>query len=229
MSYLYKSITTEINPFWVDWAYRALTTCYHHEAYGEDVEQEVKIKKVFEVIRRGHLSIAEHIHLQTQLIGVPHDVAMQIRTHRLASIQVTSQRYTGDALVSESLNIEDHFYFRDPGTTYTRTGKEQITWDDVHSVELSQLQTVGEYKRLIERGVSKEAARSVLAQGIRQSVIISWNLRALMDVIKMRTVKDAQPEIRLVMQAIIDSLPESLDPLMMPFLEKFAGKNHNSF
>lgn len=226
-----ESIKVRLANGWVDNTYSALTTCYHAEEYGVNVDRQKKINKITEVIRKGHVSIMRYINLYIHLELIPHDTAMQLRTHKFLDCQVTSQRYTGTHLLEgdEMDAVNKFFYLREPGIWRGRNGTYEITERNYWDMKEAQMRGVLSYRTLIEDGIDEEVARHVLPQGIRQSMAINTNLQALMDVIKVRTRQDSQYEIREIMDGIIDELPEELNPIMQPFLKKFYGKNMDTF
>ncbi len=231
MANVYKDIQVSLSPDWVESAYNALTVCYHPEKYGESVPNQRKISKIFEVIRKGHLSIARYISINICLELIPHDTAMQLRTHKFLDCQVTSQRYTGKHLCTGRVKdvVEKYFYFRQPGKYASRDGIYEIDQTYYEFAKMTQSESIYRYRTLIDFGVDEEVARCVLAQGIRQSMAIRTNLQALMDVLSVRTLADSQWEIRQVMDGIIEGLPTVLEPIMTPFLKKHYGKNRDTF
>lgn len=231
MSHVYRNIKLNLSPNWIDSAYKALTVCYHPERYGENVPDEKRIEVITSVLKKGHLSIARYITMDIFLELIPHDTAMQLRTHKFLDCQITSQRYTGKHLMEGDLNqiAEDYFYYREPGIYQGRSGNVEITQSHYDFAKDQQTTSIHNYRLLMNACNSEEVSRCVLAQGIRQSMVIRTNLQALMDVIKVRTLTDSQFEIRQVMDGIIEQLPDTLNPIMKPFLAKYYGKNRDTF
>ncbi len=227
----YKSLSCQLNPNWVDWAYKSLTVCYHSDSYGDSVDRERKIEKIAEVVRKGHKSIARNIDLFFHIELAPHDSLMQIRTHKFLDCQITSQRYTGDHLLTgdPSELAEQYFYFRPEGYYPTRNGVETISRATYKAAKEYQASTIYYYRDMIADGCEPETARSVLAQGIRQSASIHCNLQALLDFIHVRSTRDVQWEVRQIVDGMIDSRPQELNIIVEPFCSKFYGKNTSTF
>lgn len=229
---IYKNITCQANPQGIDWAYKALTTCYHPESYGDTVSQDKKLAKIVEVLGRGHLSIARYIDLFFYLEGIPHEVAVQIRTHKFLDCQITSQRYTGAYLLEGTVEdaVAQHFYTRSEGTYQSRSGIIVIDEQNVLAARKMQADTVECYRQLVKEGVPYEVARNVLAQGIRQSMSIKVNVQGLMDFMAVRSTLDSQYEIRVIVEGMYDSIPDPYkSKLFDPWKKKNWGKNKKTF
>jgi thymidylate synthase (FAD) len=67
---------------------------------------------------------------------------------------------------------------------------------------------MAKYQELIALGVKKEDARFVLPAGIQTELIVTGNLQAWLDFIKLRADKFAQQEIRTVAKEINNQLTE---------------------
>lgn len=154
---------------------------------------------------RGHWGPSEHVYIQFACGYFPHSVVVQARTHRIASFDVQSQRYTSQRvlnLVEGKLPIEAVFYIR-PAGEYTDRQGDRYTYTELQRErELERcLKTAEWYAEQINEGVSEEQARDVLAQGIRQHFVFSLNARSFQHMADLRLAKlDAQLEIREMMQ-----------------------------
>lgn len=229
---IYKNITCYINPQGIDWAYKALTTCYHPESYGDTVARDKKLAKVIEVLGKGHLSIARYIDLFFYLEGIPHEVAVQIRTHKFLDCQVTSQRYTGAYLLEGTVEevVAKYFYTRPAGTYQSRSGMVVIDEQDAQAARGMQAKSVECYRELVDSGIPYEVARNVLAQGLRQSMAIKVNVQGLMDFMTVRSTLDSQYEIREVVEGMYNAIPEPYkSDLFKPWRKKNWGKNKKTF
>jgi thymidylate synthase (FAD) len=171
---------------------------------------------------RGHFGPLEHASITFNVIGFPHDVLVQARTHRISSFDAQSQRYTGQRVCKVAkgeLDVEDVFYLR-PGLTNYRdrsgaTYYYSTTEVAYHRVEI--LAAAKRYNELLEMGWAEEHARQLLPQCIRQHFVASFNMRSLMHFLTIRGKADAQFEIRLMTQ------------LMLPHFEAWAPQIYGWF
>lgn len=164
------------------------------------------------IMNKGHFGVLEHAHATFEIVGFPHSVPMQARTHRVGmSFDVQSQRYTGKRVLKliESVRgytrldedfynkIDAVFYARPVGTYKDRQGKDfTITKTDRKDLLLSYLDAARDYVDYLNQGWSEECARDVLPQSIRQSFFMTTNTRGLMHFLDMRAKADAQIEIQ---------------------------------
>ena len=70
--------------------------------------------------------------------------------------------------------------------------------DDIRA---SYVASYGRYQELLERGVAKEVARTVLPVGLYTEFFWSVNARSLMNFLSLRNASTAQREIRLFAEA----------------------------
>ena len=113
----------------------------------------------------------------------------QIMWHRLASFCVRSQRYT-------EISRRDFEYLEEKFEGYDGVGDLlREAWNV--------------YVDLVERcGVRSEEARMVLPQGITTQMVMGANFREWRHILKLRTHKSAQEEIRELMKEIGEKLME---------------------
>lgn len=130
----------------------------------------------------------------------PHSVMQQARTHRIASFDVQSLRYTGMRfldVVTGKRDIEEVFYLRPVGDYEDRQGKKYHYSADRRKADLEWcLEAAKRYSLDIEAGMSEEHARGKLPFDYRQHFIVSFNLRSLMHFLDLRGKKNAQLEIQ---------------------------------
>ena len=158
------------------------------EAFGEDKVGPKDIELVKKCIEAGHESIMEHVNITVELdfSRVAHT---QMVRHRLASFSAESQR---------AVESKTPCFFV-PNTLSSATeiaenasGQKAIDvyWDSL----ASSFET---YRRLIHQyGVKPEDARYVLPMALVQPMVMTANLREWRHILRERTCKDAQYEIR---------------------------------
>lgn len=215
-----QTITATIRPQLVCW-------CAAHQDYSsKPVSDELYLRteqyygeRLIEMLLKGgkgHFGCLEHPQITFNWAYVPHSTIVQARTHRVGvSFDVQSFRYTSESILSIESNedLEKAFYFRPVGDYTDRQGKRyhyssvSRAYDKGHS-ELS----VNVYKQRIANGESEEHARDALTSNYRQHAVVSFNARSLMHFFDLRAKKDAQLEIQvlceLMMEKALDWMPE---------------------
>lgn len=131
-------------------------------------------------------------------VKAPIFVVREWQRHRMGSFNEQSARYS---------QVPDHYYV--PASEYVReqVGKpgsysfEPIEDDAVRSsaielIDTTQRAAFDAYHRMLEQGVAKELARTVLPVGMFSRMKWTVNLRALFNFLSLRNDEHAQREIR---------------------------------
>ena len=162
---------------------------------------------------RHHWGPLEHPQLSL-LLRADHNTIMQLRTHRIATFDVQSMRYSGQRIVKvvnemnasrsdDFSRMDEVFYFRPPGTYRDRQGDPyEWTQDDVEDMRIMAFGGASDYAMLRQNGVSEEHARFALPTCYFQNAMVSGNLRFWMHLLDIRGKADAQDEIRVLMKMI---------------------------
>jgi thymidylate synthase (FAD) len=136
-------------------------------------------------------------------IRCPIFVAREWFRHRIGSFNEFSMRYA---------KATDDFYVPEPGDVRSQVGKPgaysfepvepelaERTRDELRAVYDAAYET---YTRLVEQGVARELARSVLPVGAYTEFYWTVNARALMNFVSLRAAETAQREIQRYAQAV---------------------------
>src|SRR5436305_6313485 len=144
-------------------------------------------------------------------VRAPLFVAREWFRHRVGSFNEFSMRYA---------RATDDFYVPEPEDVRTQVGKPGAYSFDPVDPELAErtreeLQAVYEqaysaYEPLVELGVARELARSVLPVGAYTEFYWTVNARALMNFISLRSSESAQREIRRYAEACETFLAEKM-------------------
>ncbi|HVC87630.1 MAG TPA: FAD-dependent thymidylate synthase [Gaiellaceae bacterium] len=136
-------------------------------------------------------------------IRCPIFVAREWFRHRIGSFNEFSMRYA---------KATDDFYVPEPGDVRSQVGKPGAYTFEPVSAELAQetraeLEAVytgayATYERLVEKGVARELARSVIPVGAYTQFYWTVNARALMNFVSLRNAEFAQLEIRRYAEAV---------------------------
>lgn len=164
---------------------RAGRNCYQSKSKG--YEEDVKLVKA--LITVGHESPLEFGWAMFHVNGISRACADQLRTHRLLSFTMMSQRYVD---ISEQEFIHPFKAL-------------EIAGESVKAMEQSQKDF---YKLLVKNGVPKEDARMYIGIGVSTEVYFACNFRELRHILKLRIDKHAQTEIRTLARGIYDICSE---------------------
>ena len=156
--------------------------------YGKD---DYNPKRVRRCIANGHTSVAEHVSATFRIEGISRSCLAQLSRHRMASFSVMSQRYC---------EIEgDDWYVIPPSVI--EAGEEVGFCAEAEKAAKA-------YRRLLAKGVKKEDARFLLPEATKTSLIMTINVRSLMNFLSLRLGKSAQWEIRELANAMVQALKE---------------------
>ena len=150
---------------------------------------------------KGHYGPLEHPAITFNVIGFPHDLMQQARTHRVGvSFDVQSGRYTSQRVVdvaSGNRPLEEVFYLRPPGHYHDRFGKkyEYHEADRIRDIRMCDT-LVNLFSEKVHLGWAEEHARGLIPYCVRQHFVVSFNARSLMHFMDLRAKADAQLEIR---------------------------------
>ena len=144
-------------------------------------------------------------------IRCPIFVAREWFRHRIGSFNEFSMRYA---------KATDEFYVPEPDDVRSQVGKPGAYSFEPVEPELAErtreeLQAVYEaayatYTRLVDEGVARELARSVLPVGAYTEFYWTVNARALMNFVSLRAAETAQREIRRYAEACEQFLAEKM-------------------
>ena len=201
---------------------------------------------------RGHYGPFEHPQIVLNCGWFPHSTMQQLRTHRHASFDVQSGRYTGKRIAAlgkrifdiglsvfssaeEKLFSYDHddslkdyvesvFYLRPPGFYTNRQGKKYEYTDCLRRRHLVKIaQAAVDYFDDIENGLSEEHARGMIPFDVRQHWVVSCNMRSLIHLLSMRGKPDAQLECQQLCELILPHF-KAWAPQIYDYFEKHEWK-----
>lgn len=178
---------------------RAGRTCYKSEHLANEDSAE---KFVRAIIKRGHESVIEHEKITVRIIcdrGVSHEIVR----HRIASYSQESTRYCNyynDKFGKELTFIEPCFF----NSESEEDKKNKEIW--IKSMKFIEDQ----YNMLIENGAKPEQARSILPNSLKTEIVVTMNLRAWRDFLRLRTDKSAHPQIREISDMILSEFKAKL-------------------
>ena len=136
-------------------------------------------------------------------VRCPIFVAREWFRHSIGSFNEFSMRYA---------KATDDFYVPEPEDVRTQVGKpgnytfepvdEELAEETRRELEALYEQAYATYARLVEKGVARELARSVMPVGSYTQFYWTVNARALMNFVSLRNSEFAQLEIRRYAEAV---------------------------
>lgn len=156
-------------------------------------------------------------------IKLPIFVMREHVRHRLASLNEHSQRYSpaiDEFYVPAKEDIRQQV--GKPGSyTFEPITDPMVLTEAEYLIESTQREAFRAYHRLLDIGVAKELARTVIPVGAYTRIKWTINLRALLNYLSLRNHPDAQREISVYGEAIEDLVTEQL-PYTMELFNKFG-------
>jgi thymidylate synthase (FAD) len=172
------------------------------------------------IVRSGHSSTLEHVSFTFAIEDVSRALLAQLTRHRVGfSYSVQSQRYVKQSSSSK----HGGFNAIIPDTAVKHPQKlveykgEEANAEDVFNEILTDIQLA--YDRLIELGIPQEDARAVLPQASTCNLVMTANLRAILEFYgKRKPGKGAQKEITDLAEALRKAVVE-VEPWTNAFFE----------
>ena len=157
--------------------------------YSSSTEPTACIKRAKSCKDKGHLATLRFAHATFHVSSISRACSHQfVRSKHLDFLQ-RSQRYCNEE--------QTGFYY--PGTSHDTL------------ISGAYQSALSKYHELIKLGVKKEDARFVLPEGTKTELIVTGNLQAWLDFIKLRSDPAAQKEIREVAKEINNQLSVHCD------------------
>ena len=131
------------------------------------------------LFKLGHGSTFEHVYFTFKIEGISRACLAQLTRHRHASFTVRSQRYCDES-----------------NTEYVIPLEELENEEQLREIRKAYQNSINSYKKLLELGVKREDARFISPQAMATDLYMSCNLRELLHLDSVRNTKQAQWEIR---------------------------------
>ena len=202
-------------------------TCYKSEDRITECSAEPFVKRIVHSYK--HESVIEHCGATVKLI-VDRGVTHEIVRHRLASYSQESTRYcnygkSGNVIfiIPPWVNIppgQYDFDYSDNEDIYDP--RDQIWFDHMLFCEKS-------YLWLLEDGWTPQEARSVLPNSLKTEIVMTANLREWRHIFKLRTSKQAHPQMREIMVPLLaefkERVPVIFDDILVETDKKVESTN----
>lgn len=238
--------------------YLALHTDYSENPVSDELEKLENLSEstlgkrvVDRCVKFGHWGVIEHPSITFNVIGFPHSVISQARTHRVGvSFDVQSMRYTSKRFIDcakslykldllkesqETINslkkkeIEKVIYFRPVSKYVDRSGNKYLYDEYRNSQILSAERSIIEYyEAIVNQGLSPEHARGNFLYDFRQHFVVTFNLRSLLHFLDLRFQANAQIEIITLSQMLWEHCQEWVPEISAEYEKKRLGKSRLS-
>ncbi len=166
-------------------------TCYKSE---ENITEQSSEKMIKFLIQKGHESVLEHEKITIRIIcdrGITHEIVR----HRIASYAQESTRYCNYS--NNKFNNELTFI-------------KPCFWDDesenMKLWEETMQNIENTYLNMIKLGAKPEEARSILPNSLKTEIVVTMNMREWRHFFKLRTAKEAHPQMREIAIKILMEL-----------------------
>jgi len=157
----------------------------------DKITDESAPKFIKMLIGRGHTSVLEHASATFKISDVSRAFSHQLVRHRIASYTQKSQRYVNEK--EFDYVIPDTIKNNEKALEIFKFMMGEINWN---------------YQELQKLGIRNEDARFLLPNACTTEIVITTNFREWRHIIKLRTDKAAQWEIRNVCNEILKVLKE---------------------
>jgi thymidylate synthase (FAD) len=172
----------------------------------------------------------EHVSIAVRVI-CDRAIANEIVRHRMASYAQESTRYVnyGKEKFGKEITVIKPCFF----TNYCEDDckhnacincslerKELIRY----SIWRNAMQEAEDaYFELLDAGCSPQEARTVLPNSLKTEIVMTLNLRSWINFFKLRTAKDAHPQMREVANMILDEFKKEI-PLIFDKINPYKGE-----
>ncbi|MGG1152361.1 FAD-dependent thymidylate synthase [Bacillus wiedmannii] len=178
------------------------------------------------IITSKHTSTLEHITFTFAIEGVSRALLAQLTRHRVGfSFSVQSQRYvrmgSTDKIGGFDYVVPENIKNSSKTVEYDPADGDHVTALDVFEHAMSELQW--QYDKLRELGIPAEDARSILPNAATTNLVMTVNLRSLLDFYaKRRKGNGAQAEIAELAEHLRKEVVK-VEPWVDEFFESYGG------
>lgn len=183
--------------------------CYKsEERITDDGESAKKFVKM--LINKGHEAMIEHSSLSVKF-SVDRGVTHEIVRHRLASFSQESTRYVNYSLdkFGNEINVIDIV-----GGIMLDSKTKNLSREDINVIFQEWVAAMKDaeahYMKMLSAGASPQIARSVLPTSTKADLTMTANYREWRNFFKLRTAKDAHPQMVEVTEPLLRELKQRI-------------------
>ncbi|HLS88440.1 MAG TPA: FAD-dependent thymidylate synthase [Sphingobacteriaceae bacterium] len=214
---------------------RLVWICAHQDyaatfAMDDPVPKDPGAAIVKNLLQRGHYGPFEHPQISFNIGGISRACLAQLTRHRIGvTFDVQSHRYTK---VDQAEPTPEYFVFPPylaEGARAHARGMGRVELDDPARAEAimqeAYAHSLKAYNLLLAAGMPPEDARLVLPEGVRINLTMSVNARALMHILDMRLPPNAQWEIRMLCERLLELAEDWMPATFRWYRENRAYKH----
>ena len=175
---------------------RVARTCYRSEDKIKDQAESAE-KLLKNLIKNGHEAMLEHGSISVEFT-CDRAIANELVRHRLASFAQESTRYCNYSKDKFGHEIS----VINPG--FAEGTNDYTLWKSVCTLSEAT------YLEMTKYGAAPEMARSVLPLSLATKIVVTANYREWRHIFKLRTAKDAHPQIRKLLTPLLEELKERI-------------------
>lgn len=171
------------------------------EQLEDKISDEQAAKLVRKLVEMGHFSTLEHVSFTFAIEGVSRVLTHQLVRHRIASYSQQSQRY-----------VKEHDFetILPPSIAARPAAREKF--------EKLMGEIRGLYTEWTEMGIPAEDARYILPNAAETKIVVTMNVRSLLNFFSLRCCNRAQWEIRILAEKMLEEVKK-----VAPVLFEKAG------
>lgn len=189
---------------------RAGRVCYKSETKTQFTPESAR-QFIDGIIRRGHDSVIEHAVITVRIIcdrGVTHELVR----HRLASYSQESTRYCNYGggvtfIIPPWTRFAEGEWKEIWHGNHMYYGNNELEWEGLTASEKAWFRAMFNaeeaYIELLKAGWSPQQARSVLPNSLKTEIVVTANAREWRHIFRLRTSKNAHPQMKEVMDEIL--------------------------
>ena len=206
-------------------------TCYKSEDRIAPGSAEAFVRGI---IRRGHLSVIEHVNITVRIV-CDRAISHELVRHRLASYSQESTRYANYAKEKFGRHITvimplwyENIIPTGIHTTAELAILENQLYDSEHRARaalwlaaVAQAET--SYLWMVKNGAAPQEARAVLPNSLKTEVIMTANLREWKHIFRVRCARAAHPQMREIMLPMLADFYHRVPAVFEAEYREFVG------
>lgn len=177
---------------------KIIRTCYRSECKDGAGTLTAAIGLIKRCIDSKHESVLEHVVIPVRF-KIDRALANELIRHRFLAISQESTRFVN--------------YGKKGGVEFVMPGWMTSAHEQEWTYQM--IRAEASYLSMVRTGAKPEVARSVLPLCTATEIVITTNLRAWRNILKIRTAKEVHPDLRSLMKQLAESfhqmLPEVFD------------------
>jgi len=198
-------------------AVQAIRTCWDSN-HNSDSSLTTIGEKDKELVHRvgnkfKHSSTLEHCSIVFKIEGVSRALLQEMARHRMANISVKSTRYTLKELKKE-----------EPFDGWGSRAMKYLVSTGNADVDEASVKALEALRVILVKGIANDKAKYCLPESYRTSLVWTFNIRSLQNLIFLRSDKSALWEFRELIDVMMMHIPEEY----LFLLEEFVYENRKA-